>query len=96
MKTPNKVKKLVYDLNELMPTVEIIESEVGHVIRRDLKKRVEGAIRLKLKTVFDHKTLYLKVFLYINNRSRLKNVIVPYNKSMAENIVEQINVQLGK
>ncbi|QLG46031.1 hypothetical protein [Costertonia aggregata] len=95
MKTSNKLKRLVHDLNQLIGTIEIIESEIAHALKKYLTKNIEGKAKLRLKTVCKDDGLHLKVYLSIDNKSRLKNVIVPYSASIVEKVQEQIQKQLG-
>jgi hypothetical protein len=96
MKTTKKLKKSIANLETAVDTIGTIEKEIKFALKSYYRDKIDGNKVFRLKTVYKFKQIALQVYLTVDNKAVIKNVVIFFSPTIIEDTIKQIDKQLNQ
>lgn len=95
MKTTQKLRKSIANLETALGTIDTIEKDVKTALKSYYKDKIDGRKEFRLKTVFAMKKLSMKIYFKVDGKAVIKECFVFYSDNIIEEAIEKIDKQLN-
>lgn len=96
MKTTQKLKKSIANLETALATIDTIEKDVKVALRANYKDKISGKKEFRVKTRYSLTKLSMMLYFKVDGKAVIKDAFIFYSPTIIEDAIATIDKQLNQ